>query len=515
MKANLSLAAADGRPVQGGRHTGLQEWLAKAETLTVEDLELFLEDFSQSQPNPITKSQVLVRIKHRLKVPMSDLRRQMQLHERREGPDGGGDHLDLSKEVLEKLGHDHLVSVRSMLYRWDLVGIWRALDDREIKLEIQNHLKTLDVEVTASLVNSILDLLKTEVHLSESPFEKSDDIAINCLNGTLVLVDGEWVLRPFKREDFFTSQIPVHYDKDAVCPVLLGFFRTCFEGDSDADGKAFAVLQMLGYTLLRTCRFEKGILLLGRGANGKSVLLSLVEMLVGAHNIAGVQLVNFDNRFQLGYLKGKLANVVTELPANGAVPDGVLKQIVSGELITAEHKNQAPFDFRPYCTLWVGTNHLPTTHDASDALYRRFLILRFNNQFPENDPRRDPDLKSKLAKELPGILNLALDALTELLKNGGFVVPASSASEARAWRHDQDPVKQFIDTACDVDAGGKVAVETLYSAYKSFVAQEGIDDGISKNNFSRRLQKLGFVRAKGTNGLRQVLGLRVRDEEQK
>jgi P4 family phage/plasmid primase-like protien len=238
-------------------------------------------------------------------------------------------------------------------------------------------------------------------------------------------------------------------------------------------------------------------------------------MLVGAHNIAGVQLISFENRFQLGYLKGKLANVVTELPANGAVPDGVLKQIVSGELITAEHKNQAPFDFRPYCTLWVGTNHLPTTNDASDALYRRFLILRFNNQFPENDPRRDPDLKSKLGKELPGILNLALEALSGLIKSGGFVVPESSVGEVRSWRHDQDHLAHFIETACVDDSKGKVAVDALYAAFKVFANHEGIDSVMTKNTFSRNLQKRGLQRAKGTNGLRQVLGLRVRDEEQK
>jgi putative DNA primase/helicase len=39
--------------------------------------------------------------------------------------------------------------------------------------------------------------------------------------------------------------------------------------------------------------------------------------------------------------------------------------------MTVEHKMQAPFDFKPFCTLWIGTNHIPTTRDFSDAIFRR------------------------------------------------------------------------------------------------------------------------------------------------
>lgn len=512
MNSNLSLVTnskVSGLPAAPYHH---KKWMAEAFSLDPDDVMAFLRDFSAQSPSIVEEAQVLKRLKESTHLPLPVLRKQLIAFKGNVAEADDIDQLDLGREILAFFGADNFVHVGSVTYRWNVEGIWRVAHDREIKNEVQTYAKERGLDVTASLVNSVLDLMKSEVFVPESPFEKQDVIKINCLNGTLVWDAAAWDLKAFERDDYFTSQIPVHYDKKATCEVFMKFLSSCFDGDEDANDKAHAVLQMLGYTLLRTCKFEKGILLLGQGANGKSVLLSLVEKLLGVNNVSGVQPANFDNRFQLGSLRGKLANIVTELPAHGAVPDGPLKQIMSGELMTAEHKNRPPFEFRPYCTLWVGTNKLPNTNDASDALYRRCLVLRFNNQFLDDDPRRDPDLSIKLGKELPGILNLALNALTDLLLRGSFVLPASSIKEVRTWRHDQDPVKHFLDTYYVAQSGADVEITHLHDHFRRVMEEEGHISFMSKNLLSRRLGDLGFQRTKGTNGKRLVLGLQLREE---
>ncbi|MGB4059057.1 MAG: phage/plasmid primase, P4 family [Burkholderiaceae bacterium] len=490
-----------------------QYWMAEARKVDQDSLIGFLKAYAGESPGPVERAQVLKCVKEIVNISLPTLRQQLQRFSVLPAQSDNYDHLDLCHEVLGVLGPENILRIGATTYHWDPIGIWRVANDRAINFAIQSHLKERGVEVSSSVVNSVADLLKNETYRADSPFEKQDDLKINCKNGTLVFEDGQWVLKAFHREDFFMSQIPVEYAEDATCPTFETFLGSSFEGDADAKDRALAVLQMLGYTLLRSCKFEKGILLVGSGANGKSVLLDLVEKLVGTNNIAGVQPENFDNRFQLGYLHGKLANVVTELPSTGGIPDGVLKQIVSGELITAEHKNQPPFDFRPYCTLWVGTNHLPSTKDASDALYRRFLVLRFNNQFPEGDSRRDPNLKAKLMKELPGILNYALDALAILLERGGFVQPASSVAEVKNWRHEQDPVKHFVDSACATGATAVTSFTDLYTHFCHFWKAEGFETPVmSTNLFSRRLRKVGFETVRGSNGNRKVPGICPREE---
>src|SRR5690606_24879426 len=124
----------------------------------------------------------------------------------------------------------------------------------------------------------------------------------------------------------------------------------------------------------------------------------------------GVQPSEFGNRFQRGYLRDKLANIVTEIKQGEVIDDAALKGIVSGEPATVEAKFKDPFTIRPFATCWFGTNHMPHTRDFSDALFRRALVVQFSEAFKPELGNCDPNLKNKLLDELPGILNMALDA---------------------------------------------------------------------------------------------------------
>ena len=59
--------------------------------------------------------------------------------------------------------------------------------------------------------------------------------------------------------------------------------------------------------------YERFMLLIGGGANGKTVLLKVVEALVGSDMVCAVQPSQLDNRFQRGHMAGKLVNLVTEI----------------------------------------------------------------------------------------------------------------------------------------------------------------------------------------------------------
>lgn len=146
------------------------------------------------------------------------------------------------------------------------------------------------------------------------------------------------------------------YTPETHAPRFELFLKEIFEGDADGEIKAQVLLEMMGYTFLSHCKYEKFIILVGNGANGKSVLLSVLTALIGAAFVSAVTPSQFGNRFQLAHLAGKMANIVTEISEGSDIEDGRLKAIVSGEVITAEHKHKPPFEFRPYATCWFGTN---------------------------------------------------------------------------------------------------------------------------------------------------------------
>ena len=107
----------------------------------------------------------------------------------------------------------------------------------------------------------------------------------------------------------------------------------------------------------------KRAILIGAGANGKSVLLSVLYALAGPENVAGVQPSSFDNRFQRAHLHQKLVNIATGLKQGEVIADAELKAITSGEPATVEHEHKDPFVMRPFAACWFGTNHMPHTRD--------------------------------------------------------------------------------------------------------------------------------------------------------
>lgn len=355
-------------------------------------------------------------------------------------------HLFAAQETVTSLGGpENLIYANGSLWGWRGGGVWRVMDDREVKKAI--HKVVEGQEMTKSVVDSILDLVKTEVYRPNHQFEQGDEF-VNCLNGEIHFVDGEWVLRPHNRENYRLTQIPVPYDPNATAPRFGTFLDEIFQGDDDAVEKTILLLEMMGYTLMATCRFEKFIILIGKGANGKSVILAVLEAIVGRGNIAAVQPDQLDNRFQRGHLYGKLANIVTELPVGGEIADAQLKSITSGEVTTAEHKFKDPFDFHPVTTFWFGTNHMPHTRDTSDAIFRRAIVLSFNRKFEGENC--DPLLKEKLLAELPGILNLALEAIAGVLLRKSFTVSESCEMQKAKWRNDADQAGQFVEEVCEL-----------------------------------------------------------------
>lgn len=407
-------------------------------------------------------------------------------------------HLPAAREVVKTFGAENLIYVNQTLWQWRGEQIWSEIDDRVIKQRI--HAVSASRTLTANVVNSILDLVKTEISRPGHRFDIVGPESISLDNGVLSYHSGRWVLRPHCREDYKTTLIPVSYCSEAQAPRFVQFLDEVFAGTRDKEVRITAIKQALGYTLIPSCRFEKFFMLIGAGANGKSVLLRVVEALVGKQQVCAVQPTHFENPHKLAHLSGKLANIITEMPEGGRIADAGLKALISGELTTADKKFKEPFDFYPIATHWYGTNHLPNTRDFSEAFFRRALVIEFPNKFYGD--KRDPELASKLLGELPGILNFALEGLASLLEAKEFATPDSSRELAEAWRLDADQVAQFAREKLQPANGAFLAIDQIYERYRTWADGSGIRMQLGKNRFSERLKDLGYQRAKGTKGSR-------------
>jgi putative DNA primase/helicase len=453
---------------------------------------------------PVRGDAIFRAIKNATGVPLGTIRAQLS-QERDAIPEP--DHLDLTRMTLDEIGRANVICADAFVWRWQDRGVWTQQDDRAIKQAVQARLDREDmIDVTAPLVNGVTDVFKSDIFLPEHQFNLGNPETVNCLNGELELDDfGGWHLEPHCREHYRTTQIPVEYDPQADAPMFQAFLNQVFRDDPDRDDKIKAVLELMGYTLMSHARHERFVMLIGPGANGKSVLLAVLEGLLGSENVAGVQPANFDRSFQRAHLHQKLANIVTELKQGEVIADAELKAITSGEPATVEQKFKNPFVMRPFATCWFGTNHMPHTRDFSEALFRRATILQFNRTFAKSE--QDPQLKDKLQTELPGILNMCLEAYARAVGDG-FTEPASSEQAKQEWRLEADQVALFVEEKCHADPNARETMHDMFLNYQVWASNNGISKTMSKKGLRDRLTRLGFGAAK-SGGHRYVTGLKV------
>lgn len=419
------------------------------------------------------------------------------------------DDLALAERVLERWGSENVFHSDEGLYAWSQDGLWQALSKQAFLSRVQAELAATGCQVNTRIVNDVATALKNRLYEPGTRIARCESDLVNCTNGEVVLEEGKWTLRPHRRESYLTSQIPVHFDPDAEAPRFQAFLDEVFGLDPDGTLKATALMECFGYTLMPHCRHELFCILLGDGANGKSVVLNMLTALLGPHNVSAVPMNQFDRAFMRAQLQHKLANIVTEVAFGEVLADAAVKGIVSGELTTVEHKFQPPFVMHPYATLWMATNHMPHTRDFSPALFRRGLTLKFNRTFSPLE--QDKNLLTKLRLELPGVLNLALQAYANGEKNG-FTKPPSSEAAKEEWRKEADQVAAFVEECCIPDPDAVSKIRQLYRAYAAWAVASGHTRPVAIKTFSQRLQGLGFP-SRRTREARTISGLKLAPEE--
>ena len=412
--------------------------------------------------------------------------------------DPKADEVELAEYVLSKIGKKNLLLCDDGFHQWNK-PVWRPYSDDAWRYEVQSRLKAADgLKLSASKISSVASIARTDTYRPGFEWPHDDGDAVACTNGVVRWDGKSWQLSDHDREEYRTSTIPVAWNPQATAPRFKQFLIEVFEGDPDITEKCLAVLEILGYTLMRHTRHEKFVILVGTGANGKSVLMAVLEALCGPENIAAVAPDQLGRPFQRAELHGKLANVITELKQGEQIADAALKSIVSGEPCTVERKYGHPYTMRPYATQIYGTNHMPHTRDFSEALFRRALVIPFNNRFKGSNA--DRNLIKKLLDELPGILLMALNAYGQALING-FTEPESCIEAKENWRMEADQVARYLQERIATDPGGWVLVQAVYNDYREWADDAGIYRKVGKHEFSERLDKLNIVKTRKTPGM--------------
>src|SRR3954447_15725712 len=144
---------------------------------------------------------------------------------------------------------------------------------------------------------------------------------------------------------------------------------------------------------------------------------------------------------------------------------------ISGEdLITVNVKYKAQWTGKLPSRFMALSNELPELGDASMAIAGRFVALILNRSWLGHE---DATPEPELHRELPGILNWALDGLQRLNEQGRFTAPKSSEEAIVALRDLASPVAAFVRDRCVTGPELEAPVDDVYAAWKDWAESNG------------------------------------------
>lgn len=296
---------------------------------------------------------------------------------------------------------------------------------------------------TSRNVSAVSKLLRPMLLFDD--FFDQDTNLINFPNGIFDLSSGK--LLPHSREYYSSIQMLFPYDPDARCPNWDLFIEDVTAGDL---GRHNLLQEMFGYCLLRDSRFQKAFCLLGDGANGKSVLLTILEAMLGSRNTSHVEIAFLQSDFQRIKLLHSLVNICNDMKTDVSGTESFFKAIVAGDPISGCYKGQDFVDFKPFCKMVFSANRMLTAKDVDYSFVRRFCFIQFPIKFVDdpqkpNERKKDYQITSRLLSELPGIFNWAIQGLKNLLKQEKFTETCDQEQHTSELLIMSNPLISFVD----------------------------------------------------------------------
>ncbi|MGH1569853.1 phage/plasmid primase, P4 family [Methylobacterium sp. P31] len=350
---------------------------------------------------------------------------------------------------------------------------------------------------SSTRINAVYELSKALMRRDDREFNRHSHL-IGTRNGVLDLTKRELV----ETTDIVTRRIGAEFHPHAWCPKFKKFADQVFDGDND---KIEYARQAIGYTLTGSVEAQVMFILIGSGANGKSVFLNLLQALMGdygtslpAHSIMQPKFAN-DKTDDLASLDGKRFAFATEGEAGDKLAVAKIKRMTGGDMMSVKRLYKDYFNLKPEFKLWFASNELPQISGNDDAIWRRIHVIEFPVTFKPEE--RDPKLLATLKGELPGILNWALEGLRQIGElKGDFLAPPESVKHSTAeYRSGNDNISDFIEGACVRDPNGRIMMGELHERYVEYCENSG-SDPMNKITFSKSLNRMGFGVHKTSKG---------------
>ena len=354
--------------------------------------------------------------------------------------------------------------------------------------------------VKNSLIQGIYNLLisQPDVQRKFSDLNNQPVHWVNFQNGYFDVQN--WKLIPHDTKYLMLNQIPFSFYPENTNDVLNnGLCIQKYLDISLPDAKDQQTFwQYMGYCMTTDTRFQKFLMIKGKGGTGKSVAIALIQYIVGIENCSSISLQDLNKRFYATGLFGKQLNACADIPCAAMQSVDIIKKAVGEDTLLYEKKGQDPTQFHSYAKLLFSANEMPLNlDDKTNAYYRRLLVLDMSRTIPEKD--KDIYLKEKLKAESDFIIYQAMTALKQLYTNNCFTESSHSQQCIEELYRNADSIKAFLDEktySCD---GSKIKRSDMYRHYAEYCTDND-RQAHGKTAFFRMMKEKGYFIKKTNQG---------------
>ena len=236
---------------------------------------------------------------------------------------------------------------------------WEHIDDSLFKTFLAIVAEKTGIDKFQAIKAEFKDLLFKQFSSSANvPSNIENDInkvVINLKDQAFVCEGNKTEFKPFDKNDYKKYCLPFAYDPKAECPKFQKFLDRVLPSKDMQE----IVREYIGY-IFTDLKLEKALFFIGDGANGKSTLIYIIAALLGAkHNVCYNSVGNLCDKsgyYRTG-LSNYLLNVCTEFSSR--FDPQILKQLISGEDITARTVFREPVTISNYCKFIFSANVFP------------------------------------------------------------------------------------------------------------------------------------------------------------
>lgn len=148
------------------------------------------------------------------------------------------------------------------------------------------------------------------------------------------------------------------------------------------------ICECLGCMLAPTNHFGKIFIWYGNGANGKTVLVKVMQTIMG-NLLTNCNILKINDRFTLSRAYKGIANITDDVGVTTIKETGLLKSIIDGSEIEIERKYYDPIKWQPNSQFVMCCNQVPSIKDTTKGMLRRLAFIPFDLQLKESEIDRD------------------------------------------------------------------------------------------------------------------------------